>query len=259
MSVVINSPSVDFNTRVVRGLVPKHSIVHKFGSATLTTSITPFTASNTYKTPIAATALEFVSASANDTAAGTGAQQITVIGLDANWAEVTQTVETNGTTAVALGTNLIRLTNWYVSRSGTYATDAAGSHAGILTIRVASAGATWSTIAVTPFAIGQSQIGCHTIPTGYTGYLLSKSITVDASKSTDIYFFQRPLANDVTTPFTGAMKMVEREVGLTAGFEKVFSVPKGPFVGPCDVGFMGLVSATTGIASVEFELLLIQD
>ena len=96
-------------------------------------------------------------------------------------------------------------------------------------------------------------------PTGYTGYLIAKNVTVDASKVTDIYFFQRPLADDVTAPFTGTMRMVQREVNITVPFNQPFLIPKGPFVGPCDVGFMGKVSLTTGTASVEFELLLVQD
>jgi len=38
-----------------------------------------------------------------------------------------------------------------------------------------------------------------------------------------------------------------------------FKAPKGPFVGPCDIGFMAKVSLTTGQTSCEFELLLIED
>lgn len=255
---LIQTPN-QFLIEVAKGNVPKHSLVNKFGAGNLTTTLLPIDQDNTYKTPTTPVSLEFVSSSANDTSAGTGARQITIVGLDANWAEQTVTLTTNGTTAVALTGTWLRLYRWYVSQSGTYATESAGSHAGTLTIRVAGAGATWSTIPITPFPVGQSQIGIYTIPIGYTAQLLAKNIFVDSTKTADIYFFQRPLANDVTTPFTGTMRLFEREIGVTGGFELITPAPKGPFVGPCDVGFMGKVSAGTGECSVEFQLLLIQD
>jgi len=252
-------PNEEFYAEVAKGNVPKHSLIHKFGAHTITTTLEPVALSGTYPTPTTATALEFVSDSANDTSTGSGAREVTVIGLDASWNEVSQTVTTNGTTAVALGTNLIRLYRWYVSSSGSYATDTAGSHDGELTIRVSGAGATWSTISNTVFATGQSQIGCYTVPTGYTGHLLSKSVFVDSSKSADVYFFQRPGADDVTTPYSGNMRLFEREVGVSGGFTMRTVAPKSSFIGPCDVGFMAKISVGNAECSVEFELLLVQD
>ena len=248
-----------FLLEVSKGNVEKHSLVNKFGAGLLTTSLLPVSQDNEYPTPTTAISLEFLSSSADDTSAGTGAREVTVVGLNSAWAEVSQTVVTNGVTPVALTTPLIRLYRWYVSQSGTYATELSGSHAGTLTLRVAGAGATWSTITTTPFPVGQSQIGIYTVPLGYTGYLLAKNVFADTTKTADIYFFQRPNANDVTAPFTGTMRLFEREVGVTGGYQVMPPAPKGPFVGPCDVGFMGKVSAGTSECSVEFQLLLIQD
>jgi len=166
---------------------------------------------------------------------------------------------TNGTTAVALSTDLTRLYRWYVSSSGTYATQTAGSHAGTLTIRASGAGATWSQIIASPFSIGQSQIGVYTIPSGYTANLLSKNIFTDTNKTADIYFYQRPNADDVSSPYSGTMRLVEREVGVSGGFNLKTRSPKGSFVGPCDVGFMGKVSSGTAEVSCEFELLIIEN
>ena len=53
------------------------------------------------------------------------------------------------------------------------------------------------------------------------------------------------------------MNLVEREIGLTGGHSIIYQIPKGPFVGPCDIGFMGKVSSGTADVSVEFELILI--
>jgi hypothetical protein len=259
MSRILNR---EFYAEVAKGNIPKHSVVHKFGSGTLTTTLTPVTQTNTYPTPTTAQSLEFVSSSASDALNSTGAFEITFIGLDANWDEQSVSVAahaTDGTIAVAIPGTWLRLYRWYVSQSGVYATDSVGSHVGTLTTQISGGGTIWDTIPITPFQVGQSQIGAYTIPSGFTGYMIAKNVTVDSSKVTDMYFFQRPLADDVTTPFTGTMRMVERELNITVPFNQPFVIPKGPFVGPCDVGFMGKVSLTTGVASVEFELLLVED
>lgn len=249
----------EFYQRVSEGLEPGYSLIHKFGAGDITTTFLPITFDNTYKTPTTATALEFLSDSGDDTSGGSGAREITIIGLNDSWEEVTQILVTDGATPVALATDLTRLYRWYVSQSGTYATELAGSHAGTMTIRVSGGGATWGTIGISPFPAGQSQIGVYSIPTGKTGYLLSKNVFTDTNKTADIYFFQRPLIDDVSSPFTGTMRLVEREVGVQGGYSLVTVAPKGPFVGPCDLGFMGKVSSGTAEVSVEFELLIIDN
>ena len=247
----------DFFTEVSEGNITGYSLIHKFGaSASIGTTLLPVALANTYQTPTTATSLEFVSNSANDTASGTGARQITVIGIGADWTEVSQTVTTNGTTAVALATPLLRLYRWYVSQSGTYATQSASSHVGTLTIRVAGGGTTWSQIPVTPFPMGQSQIGVYTIPLGKTAFLLSLDAYVSSSKAVDVLVFQRPNANDITAPYTGAIRLVSQWAQVTGHLPVKYRSPRGPFVGPCDIGFMAKTSVGTGSATVEFELIL---
>jgi len=253
--VKINHHAID----IARGLVPGHRIVHKFGFGEVGTTPSAISPIGSFNTPLAATELEFVSDDTDDDVGGTGATKIVIQGLDASWEEVTQEIETNGTTAVPIPIDLIRLYRWYVSESGTYAGNVTASYAGTLIIREAGAGPTWETIEGTlPFS-GQSEIGVYTVPIGYTGYLLSKHIFTDTSKIADVYLMHRPFANDVTTPFTGTRRMVERDIGLTGSFNVTYAVPKGPFVGPCDIGFMGRVASSTAGISVEFELLLIED
>lgn len=247
----------DFYLEVAEGNFPGYSLIHKFGaSATIGTTLAPIALANTYQTPTTAQELEFVSSSTDDEAAGSGARQVTVIGLDANWAEVSQTVTTNGTTAVALTTPLLRLYRWYVSSSGTYATASAASHVGTLTIRAAGAGATWSTITVTPFAMGQSQIGAYTIPAGKTAFLVGVYAYVSSTKAVNLLIFQRPNANDVSSPYSGGMRLVSQWAGVTGNLTVQYKTPRGVFVGPCDLGFMGRVASGTGSATVEFELIM---
>jgi hypothetical protein len=254
--------TANFLIEVARGNIPGYNMVHKFGAGNLTTTPLPITSTNNYATPIANTSLEFVSDSADDSAIGLGAQEVTIIGLvntNGVWSEVTQTLITNGLTPVILTTDIIRMYRWYVSKSGTYASPTESSHVGNLTIQESGGGTIWDTIPNSPLPFGQSQIGVYTVPSGKTAYLFSKNITVDSSKASDIFFFQRPNANDVTAPYTGTRRLVEREIGITSGVSLQFKSPKGPFVGPCDIGFIGRVDLTTGSASVEFELLIVDD
>lgn len=246
---------------IYRGDVNKWSIVHKFGrNDSVTTSITPVSIGGNYRTPTTATALEVVSSNVNDTAAGTGGQEITVVGLDSSWNEVTQTVELNGTTAVALPTNLTRLYRAYISRSGTYANQTAGSHAGTITIRESGAGQEWAEIEITgTFGKGQTQIGAYTVPAGYTAYLLSKHMSVDANQSAIVYFYQRTNIDDTTTPYTGVMRLVEQQDGVSGDITVKPITPIREFPEKTDIGFMAQTTAGTASVSVDFEILLVEN
>lgn len=249
-----------FDVQVSRGLIAGHKVVHKFGaSESIGTSYAPFCIGNVYQMPTSATALEAVSAEADDTAAGTGAQQLSIMGLDANWAEVTQTVEMNGLTPVALTTPLLRLYRAYVSRTGTYATGAAGSHAGALTIRVAGAGATWATISATGYARGQTQIGAYTVPAGSSVHIRGGFIHIDSGKSVDVLLMQRPNADDVTTPFSGAMRVVFNWPGLKSSTNLQPFSPTNRFMEKTDILFLVQVASGTAAGSVDFEMIQIEN
>jgi hypothetical protein len=252
-------PSSDFWLKVQLGQVSGYSIISKFGrNNDVGTSLEPITGSGVYQTPTSATSLEILSSSSSDTdTSGSGAHAVTIEGLDANFALQSETVNMNGTNAVSLSNTYTRVFRMYVAESGTYATASAGSHVGTITLRVASAGATWATIdLVNSFPVGQTQIGAYTIPDGSTGYVLSLDVTVNATQDGDIIFFQRPNADDVSSPYTGAIRVVEEFIGVAGSISRQFTAPVGPFVGPCDIGFMGLTAAGSGEIEVDFQILL---
>lgn len=252
------SPNVLRWLNIARGLDSEYTETHKFGTnEAVPTTFVPIARGGVYQTPVAAAALELVSSSANDTSAGTGARTVTVVGLNSSWVEVSQDVTMNGTTAVALGTNLIRAYRMYVKTSGTYATASAGSHAGTLTLRGSGGGSTWLQIYFTDFPRGQSECGAYTIPSGKSALVSLHYVSVDSTKTGDIAFFHRANADTVAAPYTGAMRAQTEFVGLTGFANMIDSTsPLGPFVGPCDVGFMGKVSTGTGSISVDFEITL---
>ena len=145
-----------------RGLTIGQKTVAKFGrNESVGTSFEPVALGGVYQTPQAASATTLRIKSggdSNDTAAGSGARQVTLEGLDENFEEVSETVATNGASASSATTaTFTRLYRVYVSESGTYATLAAGSHVGDIVIENGSGGTDWATISATDFPQSQSE------------------------------------------------------------------------------------------------------
>jgi hypothetical protein len=250
-----------FLIEVAKGNIPGHFIVHKFGKGNVGTTFVPITNSLVYQTPLAAVSLEIVSSVAGDALDDVGAHAYEITGLDANWNEITQTVAahaTTGLTAVAVPIDMIRVYRWKVSSSGTYATQTANSHVGTLTLRVAGAGATWSTIGILPRPCAQSQIACYTVPIGYRAFVFMQEMRVDSTKSADIAMFVRSNANDVVTPFS-AIQLKVNFVGVSGTSTPDTNAPRDGFVAPADIMFMGKVASSTAEIVVDFEILLIKD
>ena len=194
----------------------------------------------------------------NDAAAGSGARGITLEGLDENFAFASETIATNGASASsATTTTFTRLFRAYVSASGTYATSSAGSAAAEIEIENGSGGTTWGFIPypTSAFPESQSSIGAYSIPAGKSAYVFLDDITVDSGKTADVIFFSREGADETSAPYS-PMRAKSVLTGLTGGATDLSgrNVPLGKFTGPCDIGFLGRVSATTGQIAVEFEV-----
>ena len=139
----VNDMQEPYDLQVAKGLVPGTTGLFKFGfNADIDqTEETVWDAGGLYTYPASALAMTIVSSNANDTSAGTGARTVRVIGLDANYAEVTQTVSLNGTTTVSIPTSLIRVYRAFVVTAGSGNT-AAG------TITIANGGTTYAQVAI---------------------------------------------------------------------------------------------------------------
>jgi len=119
-----------------------------------------------YAFQTAAQSLEVLSASAADTAAGTGARTVLVNGLDINYLEISETIALNGVTAVPLV-----LTGWFRVNVFTVTTAGSGQvNAGTITLRVAAAGASLSVIEI---GFGIAHSGVYTVPADHTVVIIS--------------------------------------------------------------------------------------
>lgn len=248
-----------FLIEVVKGNIPGHSLIHVFGKAIVGTTLVPIASSLKYPTPTAAVALEVISSDADDTAAGAGAREITVVGLDANWEEITQVVATNGLTAVPLPISMLRVYRWWVSASGVYATATTGSHQGTITIQEVSGSALWFNGLITPYPKGQSEIAGYTVPTGFRAYIFIQAIIADSSKSVDVMFLSRVNADTVVAPFT-AMRSVKNWGGVSsAAVGADTNAPIDAFPARTDLIFLAEVGTGTAAVSVDYEVLLVKD
>ena len=252
----------NYYTECAKGNVKGCSIVHKFGhNAAVGTSLAVISGGGVYNTPqtTGATTLRIkAGGNANDTAAGTGARQITIEGIDETGALVSETVATAGASASSATTiTFMRVFRVWVSSSGTYATTAAGSHAADIVIENGAGGTDWATITLNSFPNSQSEIGVYTVPLGKTAYVLSIAVFIESTKAVNIEFFKRGGVLDTVAPYE-AMRV---QLSISGGTDDITLRPVVPmkFDALTDFGFMAKVATGTASASVDFEIMLIDN
>lgn len=169
--------------------------VHKFGyNWDVDTATDPedcWSAGGTYPFPSAAAATTIISDSAEDdpdkggAVAGTGAFTVKVFGTDTNGAALSETVSLNGTAAVTLAGEYLRVFRAYVVTSGTGA-----SNAGTILVKHGATVIAQIPKAATspPGGGGQTEMAIYTIPTDYAyAYLTSWKVrSGDISKNTNV-------------------------------------------------------------------------
>jgi hypothetical protein len=164
-SMSLHGRSEPFELQVSRGQVPYHSPQNIFGYGT-----TPATA-NLFRTvwenmttteyvfPGSALTMQLVSTAVGDTAS------ITIVGLDANYNIISETLVLNGTTNVPTVNQYFRINSLYVSTGST--TNPTG------VVSLSNGGVVYGQINTGVFngttsSLGRSQMAVYTVPAGYT-------------------------------------------------------------------------------------------
>lgn len=257
--IVANYPS-DYFFEVARGNIANTTSEHILSKSDLNTAGTESdiwysaTSQKTWRTTAAT--LECISTSANDTAAGTGAQTVRIEGLDASFNKISETVTMAGLVATTATTqSFIRVNSATVITSGAYASGATtGTNIGNITVRVSGAGATETVIE----AAKGIDFGSHyTIPSGYTGYINRVSLSVDSGKTAaTVRMYMRQNANDVTTPFTAKI-YVHGWPGCSGNFQED---TKEHYTLPAksDIWFTCVPGANNTNIHVDYDLILVR-
>ena len=165
-----------FELQVSRGQIPGHSAIHIFGYNpdvdTVEETIWPI--DGILGHPASPTIMTISSSSANDTAAGTGARTVQILGINGTGGYVEETVTLNGQTAVNTVNEYEALERMTVLTVGSGRVNAGVIYAGTGTVTLGVPAVPYSVIGV---GDNLSLVGHWTCPVGYTGYLTWGAIT----------------------------------------------------------------------------------
>ena len=251
-------PTRDFFAEVQKGNVAGHKMVHKFGrNPDVDTGTVPedvWLTGGLMTWPTAAAVVSVTSTDADDDGnptTNTGAQTLTIEGLDASFDELTETITLNGTNAVTTAASFIRINRAFVATAGTYH----GNNEGILVGTVG--GATMFTI---PIGAGQTQVARYTVPNGKTAQLTYIAASTDEKKSGGtIQLFRNPEADDASQPFGGTKRLI-MQLDNILGEETITPRSGILFAGKTDIWFeVPAVGADNTEMDVDFELLVVDD
>ena len=242
---------------IARGLMGGCTAYHISGRyASIGATPTPVTRSGFYRTPQASApvALRIKSGgNANDTAAGSGGRAITFVGINADGDLITETVATAGASAsAATSQTFIRLREAFVSESGTYATQATGSHASTINIED-TAGNLWATIADGSLGRGTTEQAVFTTPKNRAALVTNVFLSSDADKKANIVFYQRQGILKTSAPYD-ALQIIN-EFPQNAGLSDLAFNPPIYFPPLTDFGFLASVSASTVDVSIGIDLI----
>lgn len=162
----------------------------KFGHALAVgnTLVTVWSLTTLYTYPSDTTAMTISSGDVNDDAGDTGARTAKVTGLDADWAEVEQTVTLDGQNGVSIPTSLRRVYRIEVLTAGSN-----GSNEGILYVGsgAIASGIPANKFAVVEVGINQTLMTPYTVPIGKKGYITAIYASLGGAKDLDLFLVVR--------------------------------------------------------------------
>ena len=193
-----------FELQVSRNQITGHSVLNIFGYQTsvTTASIPVWENASVYTYPTSALTMTYAS-TASETLT------MTVTGLDANYAVVTDTVTfTAGTSGTATnGTQFFRINSMIVTSTGTLG----GTNVGTITAK--NGGTTYAQIAI---GVGKTQMAIYTVPAGFSFHL--NRIDVFASN-----------------PYTSANNLTFINWQQNPATKVAFNVAQSPFISILDI------------------------
>lgn len=240
-----------FDGLVSAGKIAGLTNIHKFGrNDDVGTSAEPVTSGGFLNWQTTADEYRIkAGGNAADDAAGLGAQEITCVALLAStWVEDTFTLTTAGASASSVtASQYIRPVRCYVSATGAYH----GTNTGDIVLQT-EAGTDLLTIKA---GIGQTQYGAFTCPGDKTCQMRSIQVCVDGAKGADVFFWQTINADDTSSPYSGAQRLVQQFPGVS-GCHVFQHSSWEAYAGKVDLWATAITtSGSTSDVSVEFEML----
>ncbi len=239
-----------YRLRVAMGLVPGVSTVHLYGRSPgvdTTERVLWAPGAAAYGGWLSAAAPVRVKAGGNaaDAAAGNGARKVLVTGLDADFAEASEEITTNGASASSpTATSFIRVLEAHVTDCGSYATPyntgdvSIETTGGVEVIRMLAGRA-------------QSQVGVYTVPAGKVFYLAHVGVSVEGSKAATLRLWMRANAGDVVAPYT-AQRLVNEWPVFQGALERRHETWEA-YAAKTDLWVSGFAALVSTACSAEIE------
>jgi len=222
--------------------------VNKFGFSTAVgaTEITIWDGGAIYAYPSTATVMKVSSASTADAAGSTGALTFLVSGLDADYAEVSETVTLTGQTAVNTTKKFLRVFRGYVASAG-----ANGGNVGDIWIGTGVTTGGVPTVKYAGALAGENQtlMAVYTVPADKT--LLLENLKLSSSAAVKVATVRL-----MARPFGGVFRVQEKFTMPAGGLSWAYHVPKD-FVAKTDIEVRALTSVGTESVSASFDGALI--
>ena len=238
---VVSSP---YYYMIADGAIPGHKVRRVFGyNAAVGAAFEDVCeTSATINLPASAVAMEVVSASIADTLAGTGARRVEVHGLNSNWEETNEVIKMNGQTPVACAKTYRRINNFHVMEAGT-----GRSAAGIILLRAAGAGVTYSQIGVGSNIQNQC---LFTVPNNYKAYVVGWAGSAAVKDAKIQLRAKRDWDDgDLIDVFHAQDSMVLTDAGLYRPFSIPLSLPPR-----CDIKVSASSTGATALVSASIDL-----
>jgi hypothetical protein len=237
----------NFNLDVKNGLATGYNLLHKFGAGVVAqTPIPIWDGGVDYTFPTTVETLRIkAGGDVADTAAGAGAREVTIQGLDTNFDEVEATLATNGVSASAATTQTFsRVFRAWVSSVGTYG----GANTAAITIENVTAN---QELAIITAGKGQTLMAIWTVPRNRHFFLNHLYIHVDSAKSASAQLNQRQEADNWTTAPFAAVRVAETLGGLSGSnnlpIEEYIDFPE-----KTDIWLAGSVAQQTADIDIAF-------
>ena len=238
-----------FELQVSRGQISLHSPANIFGYGTTPASAGTFRtvwenmATTDYVFPGSALTMQLVSTSAGDTA------NITIVGLDASYNLLTETLTLNGTTNVPTVNQYFRING--ISVTSGSATNPVGvvtlSNGGVVYAQINT-----GVINGVTSSVGTSQMGVYTVPAGYTFYGYRYGAYSSFNGNSANYTTYRAVTNDSS----GVQKMIV-QTPFNTSYEVQRHFPF-PYLARTDLRFQVASSAATAaVVSINIGGILI--
>ena len=243
---------------ISRGIAKGLEAIHVFGrNRDVGDTFAPVCIDGIYRTPTADNATQLrikAGGNSNDTALGSGAQSIKLIGLDPQGYKISETIATAGTSASdPTQQSFIRLLSAEVASSGVYASQTTPSHQGEIVIENAAGNEDWATIAADNIGRGRTQIGVYTVPKDRSITIPHLRASCDRDRRITLVLFTRKSVLETSAPFA-PMLLLEEFTQIGGVHDFVFEPPLGKFEELTDVGFMAHTQSTAVDVAISFEV-----